>query len=82
MALSGDAVLRLRDRLDNIYAGRPADRPEDRAFAAVVDQFDMPAAPLSVVTRATKHDPFSDWLHTAAKTFIADALRRDEHFDR
>ena len=38
------AVLRLRDRLDDIYAGRPADRPEDRAFAAVVDQFDMPAA--------------------------------------
>lgn len=36
------AVLRLRDRLDAIYAGRPRATPADRAFAAVVDQFDMP----------------------------------------
>lgn len=36
------AVLRLRDRLDLIYAGRPRANPADRAFAAVVDQFDMP----------------------------------------
>ncbi len=36
------AVLRLRDRLDQIYAGRPRNAPCDRAFAAVVDTFDMP----------------------------------------
>ncbi|MEM9970966.1 MAG: phytoene/squalene synthase family protein [Pseudomonadota bacterium] len=39
-----DAVLRLRDRLDNIYAGRPADAAADRAFAAVVEDFEMPKA--------------------------------------
>lgn len=36
------AVLRLRERLDLIYAGRPEARPSDRAFAAVVEGFDMP----------------------------------------
>ncbi len=38
------AVLRLRDRLDLAYAGRPKDAPEDRAFAAIVDAFEMPRA--------------------------------------
>lgn len=36
------AVLRLRDRLDQIYAGRPRNAPCDRAFAAVVEGFEMP----------------------------------------
>ncbi len=39
-----DAVLRLRDRLDLVYAGIPRDAPADRAFAAVVDTYDMPRA--------------------------------------
>ncbi|WP_299292961.1 15-cis-phytoene synthase [uncultured Tateyamaria sp.] len=39
-----EAVLRLRDRLDLVYAGTPKDAAPDRAFAAVVDQFDMPRA--------------------------------------
>lgn len=38
------AVLRLRERLDLIYAGTPEARPSDRAFAAVVADFDMPRA--------------------------------------
>jgi phytoene synthase len=38
------AVFRLRDRLDAIYAGRPKDAPEDRAFAAVIEEFEMPFA--------------------------------------
>ena len=38
------AVLRLRDRLDLAYAGRPLDAPEDRAFAAIVEAFEMPRA--------------------------------------
>lgn len=38
------AVLRLRERLDLIYAGRPEARASDRAFAAVVQDFDMPRA--------------------------------------
>ncbi|MEM6372216.1 MAG: phytoene/squalene synthase family protein [Pseudomonadota bacterium] len=39
-----DAVLRLRDRLDLVYQGRPKDAAPDRAFAAVVAQFEMPRA--------------------------------------
>lgn len=39
-----DAVLWLRDRLDLVYAGTPLDAAPDRAFTAVVDQFDMPRA--------------------------------------
>lgn len=38
------AVLRLQDRLDAAYAGKPRNAPEDRAFAAIVDAFDMPRA--------------------------------------
>jgi len=37
-----EAVLRLRDRLDLVYAGTPKNAAPDRAFAAVVEQFDMP----------------------------------------
>lgn len=38
------AVLRLRDRLDLVYAGRPMNAAPDRAFAAVVEEYDMPRA--------------------------------------
>lgn len=38
------AVLRLRDRLELIYQGRPRNAASDRAFAAVVADFDMPRA--------------------------------------
>lgn len=38
------AVLHLRDRLDLAYDGNPMDAPEDRAFAAIVADFDMPRA--------------------------------------
>ena len=40
----GRAVLELRDRLDLAYAGRPRNAPEDRAFCAIIEQFDMPRA--------------------------------------
>jgi phytoene synthase len=36
------AVLALRDRLDLAYAGRPRNAPADRAFAALIEEFDMP----------------------------------------
>ena len=36
------SVLRLRDRLEAIYDGRPEDGAADRAFAAVVEMHDMP----------------------------------------
>ncbi|MEJ6403374.1 15-cis-phytoene synthase [Yoonia sp. 2307UL14-13] len=38
------AVLRLQERLDAAYAGRPKNAPEDRAFAAIVEDFEMPRA--------------------------------------
>jgi len=38
------AVLSLRDRLDLIYAGTPKDAAADRAFAAMVEEFEMPRA--------------------------------------
>ena len=38
------AVLRLQERLDAAYAGKPHNAPEDRAFAAIVEDFDMPRA--------------------------------------
>lgn len=37
-----EAVLTLRDRLDLVYEGRPSNAPADRAFAAVVEDFEMP----------------------------------------
>lgn len=38
------AVLGLRDRLELAYAGRPRNAAADRAFAAVVQDFEMPRA--------------------------------------
>ena len=38
------AVLRLQERLDAAYAGKPRNAPEDRAFAAIIEDFDMPRA--------------------------------------
>ncbi|WP_420863970.1 15-cis-phytoene synthase [Algirhabdus cladophorae] len=38
------AVLSLRDRLDLVYRGTPRDAPADRAFAAIVEDFEMPRA--------------------------------------
>ena len=36
------AILSLRDRLDLVYRGTPRNAPADRAFAAIVEEFDMP----------------------------------------
>lgn len=38
------ALVRLRERLELAYAGRPIDRPSDRAFAHVVATFGVPRA--------------------------------------
>src|SRR6056297_4047351 len=39
-----DAVLRLQERVDLAYAGRPQNAPADRAFAAIIADFEMPRA--------------------------------------
>ncbi len=38
------ALIRLHERLDGIYDGRPEDHPADRAFARVVEQHAIPRA--------------------------------------
>lgn len=38
------AVLDLQERLDLAYAGTPRNAPEDRAFATIVEEFEMPRA--------------------------------------
>ena len=38
------AVMKLQERLDRIYLGKPDDAPADRAFARVVEDFEMPRA--------------------------------------
>ncbi|MBK5927777.1 15-cis-phytoene synthase [Rhodobaculum claviforme] len=38
------AILALRDRLDLVYRGTPRNAPADRAFAAIVEEFEMPRA--------------------------------------
>ena len=38
------AVIELQERLAQVYAGKPRNAPEDRAFASVVEDFEMPAA--------------------------------------
>ncbi|WP_299849964.1 15-cis-phytoene synthase [uncultured Roseovarius sp.] len=39
-----DAVLQLHERLDLAYAGRPRNAPADRAFAAIIEDYQMPIA--------------------------------------
>lgn len=38
------AVLELSARLDEAFAGKPRNAPEDRAFAAIIEEFEMPRA--------------------------------------
>ncbi len=40
----GEAITRLRERLDRVYAGRPLALPSDRALAAVVAAYAVPRA--------------------------------------
>ena len=39
-----DAIDRLRDRLDSLYAGRPGPHAADRAFAELIDRVGLPRA--------------------------------------
>ncbi|SDW07221.1 15-cis-phytoene synthase [Roseicitreum antarcticum] len=68
------AVLSLRDRLDLAYAGRPRNAPADRAFAAIVEDFDMPRAlpealleGLAWDAMERRYDSLSDLLDYAAR---------------
>ncbi len=41
---SAEAVARMRERLDRVYAGRPLSAPADRALARVVERYGLPHA--------------------------------------
>ncbi|NEX44699.1 15-cis-phytoene synthase [Pseudotabrizicola algicola] len=58
------AVLRLRDRLDGVYQGRPRDGFADRAFAAVVEDFDMPRALPEALLEGLAWDAMGRRYHT------------------
>lgn len=53
------AVLALRDRLDLVYGGRPRNAPADRAFAAVVQDFEMPRVLPEALLEGLAWDAFS-----------------------
>ena len=72
------AVLGLRDRLDLVYAGRPRNAPADRAFAAVVEDFEMPRALPEALLEGLawdafgrRYDSFSDLLTYCARVASA-----------
>jgi phytoene synthase len=60
------AVLALRDRLDLVYAGRPRNAPADRAFAAVVQDFEMPRALPDALLEGLAWDAFGRRYDTLA----------------
>ncbi|NYS23425.1 phytoene/squalene synthase family protein [Rhodobacteraceae bacterium 2376] len=72
------AVLRLGDRLEAVYAGRPRNAPADRAFAAVVEGFEMPRAlpealleGLAWDAQGRRHETLSDVLDYSARVAAA-----------
>ncbi|MEI6098064.1 MAG: phytoene/squalene synthase family protein [Alphaproteobacteria bacterium] len=60
------AVLALRDRLDLVYAGRPRNAAADRAFAAVVQDFEMPRALPDALLEGLAWDAFGRRYDTLA----------------
>lgn len=63
----GKAVIALQERLDLAYAGRPKDAPEDRAFAAIVEQFDMPRALPEALLEGLAWDAVERRYHTLSE---------------
>ena len=60
----GRAVIDLQERLDLAYAGRPRNAPEDRAFAAIVEEFDMPRALPEALLEGLAWDAVETRYHT------------------
>ncbi|MCC6000347.1 MAG: phytoene/squalene synthase family protein [Pararhodobacter sp.] len=77
-ASKAQAVLRLGERLEQAYAGRPRNAPADRAFAALVAEYDMPRAlpealleGLAWDAEGRRHDTLSDVLAYSARVAAA-----------
>jgi len=69
-----DAILKLRERLDRIYAGTPDDIAADRALAIVVKEYDLPKSlPLALIdgyewdTQFKTYDSIEDLLDYCAR---------------
>ena len=58
------AVLRLKERLDLVYAGRPRNAPTDRAFTAMVEQVEMPRALPEALLEGLAWDAMGRRYHT------------------
>tara|TARA_R110002049_G_scaffold54157_2_gene150946 strand:- start:528 stop:1556 length:1029 start_codon:yes stop_codon:yes gene_type:complete len=63
----GRAVLRLQERLDLAYAGRPLNAPEDRAFTAIIEGFDMPRALPEALLEGLAWDAVGRRYHTLSE---------------
>jgi len=73
-----DAVLDLQDRLSLVYAGTPRNAPTDRAFTAMVDEFEMPRAlpealleGLAWDAEGRRYETFSDLVSYSARVASA-----------
>ncbi len=58
------AVLSLHERLELAYAGRPRNAAADRAFAAIVEEFEMPRALPDALLEGLAWDARGDRYHT------------------
>jgi len=63
----GAAVIDLQERLDLAYAGRPRNAPEDRAFAAIIAEFDMPRALPEALLEGLAWDAVERRYHTLSE---------------
>ena len=63
----GKAVIELQERLDLAYAGTPRNTPEDRAFAAIIQQFDMPRALPEALLEGLAWDAVERRYHTLSE---------------
>jgi len=60
------AVVDLQERLDLAYDGRPRNAPEDRAFASVIEEFDMPKELPQALLEGLAWDAMERQYHTLA----------------
>jgi phytoene synthase len=63
----GRAVIELQERLDLAYAGIPKNAPEDRAFAAIIEEFDMPRALPEALLEGLAWDAVERRYHTLSE---------------
>ncbi|MBK1636754.1 15-cis-phytoene synthase [Rhodovulum adriaticum] len=68
-----EAVLMLGERLDAIYRGQPRNTPTDRAFAAVVEDFEMPRTLPEALLEGMAWDAMEKRYHTLSDVYAYSA---------